>query len=92
MSETNVYVAYKGNSYLFGGNAPYVEEMYEKYLENPGSVPDNWRDYFDALQHVPAVDGSDARDVPHLPVINAFAELAKQGAARAIQPLSLIHI
>ena len=30
MSETNVYVAYKGNSYLFGGNAPYVEEMYEK--------------------------------------------------------------
>ncbi len=86
MSETNVYVAYKSNSYLFGGNAPYVEEMYEKYLENPGSVPDNWRDYFDALQHVPAVDGSDARDVPHLPVINAFAELAKQGAARAIQP------
>ena len=87
MSETSsVYVAYKGNSYLFGGNAPYVEEMYEKYLENPGSVPDNWRDYFDALQHVPAADGTDARDVPHQPVINAFAELAKQGAARAIQP------
>ena len=81
MSETSsIYVAYKGNSYLFGGNAPYVEEMYEKYLENPGSVPDNWRDYFDALQHVPAADGSDARDVPHQPVINAFAELAKQGA------------
>ena len=87
MSETSsIYVAYKGNSYLFGGNAPYVEEMYEKYLENPGSVPDNWRDYFDALQHVPAADGSDARDVPHQPVINAFAELAKQGAGRAIQP------
>ena len=84
MSETNVYVAYKGNSYLFGGNAPYVEEMYEKYLENPGSVPDNWRDYFDALQHVPAVDGSDARDVPHLPVINAFAERAKQGGTRVV--------
>jgi 2-oxoglutarate dehydrogenase E1 component len=84
MSETNVYVAYKGNSYLFGGNAPYVEEMYEKYLENPGSVPDNWRDYFDALQHVPAVDGTDARDVPHLPVINAFAERAKQGGTRVV--------
>ena len=24
------------NSYLFGGNAPYVEEMYEAYLDNPG--------------------------------------------------------
>ncbi|QBM28130.1 2-oxoglutarate dehydrogenase E1 component [Hydrogenophaga pseudoflava] len=84
MSETNVYVAYKGNSYLFGGNAPYVEEMYEKYLENPGSVPDNWRGYFDALQHVPAVDGTDARDVPHQPVINAFAERAKQGGTKVV--------
>jgi 2-oxoglutarate dehydrogenase E1 component len=44
---------YRSNSYLFGGNAPYVEEMYEAYLDNPGSVPDNWREYFDALQNVP---------------------------------------
>lgn len=80
----NVYVAYKGNSYLFGGNAPYVEEMYENYLENPGSVPDNWRGYFDALQNVPAGDGTDARDVPHLPVINAFAERAKQGGTKVV--------
>ncbi len=80
----NVYVAYKGNSYLFGGNAPYVEEMYENYLDNPGSVPENWRGYFDALQHVPAVDGTDARDVPHLPVINAFAERAKQGGTKVV--------
>jgi len=78
MSETaSVYQAYQGNTYLFGGNAPYVEEMYENYLANPGSVPDSWREYFDALQNVPAADGSDARDVPHLPVINAFAERAK---------------
>ena len=49
---------YRSNSYLFGGNAPYVEELYEAYLDNPGSVPDNWRSYFDALQNVPAADGS----------------------------------
>ncbi len=85
MSETNnVYGAFKGNSYLFGGNAPYVEEMYENYLANPGSVPDTWRSYFDALQHVPAVDGTDARDVPHMPVINAFAERAKQGKTQVV--------
>ena len=75
----SIYRAYADNTYLFGGNAPYVEEMYENYLANPGSVTDSWREYFDALQHVPAVDGSDARDVPHQPVINAFAERAKQG-------------
>ncbi len=71
---------YRSNSYLFGGNAPYVEEMYEAYLDNPGSVPDNWRAYFDALQHVPAVDGSDARDVAHAPVIESFAQRAKANA------------
>src|SRR4030095_5201321 len=85
MSETSsVYTAYSGNSYLFGGNAPYVEEMYENYLANPGSVPDNWRESFDAVQNVPAVDGSTAKDVPHLPVINAFAERAKQGGTRVV--------
>jgi len=71
---------YRSNSYLFGGNAPYVEEMYEAYLDNPGSVPDNWRAYFDALQHVPATDGSDARDVAHAPVIESFAQRAKANA------------
>ena len=86
MSETkSVYAAYSGNTYLFGGNAPYVEEMYENYLANPGSVPDTWRSYFDALQHVPASDGSDAKDVPHLPVINAFAERARLGGTRVVQ-------
>ncbi len=85
MSETySVYVAYNGNSYLFGGNAPYVEEMYENYLADPTSIPDSWRAYFDALQNVPAVDGSDARDVPHQPVINAFAERAKQGVTQVV--------
>src|SRR5437868_1730654 len=82
--QSSVYSAYRGNSYLFGGNAPYVEEMYENYLANPGSVPDHWREYFDALQNVPAVDGSNAKDVPHLPVINAFAERAKQGGTRVV--------
>jgi len=84
MSETTIYQAYSGNTHLFGGNTPYVEEMYENYLANPGSVPDSWREYFDALQHVPAVDGSNAKDVPHLPVINAFAERAKAGGTKVV--------
>ncbi|MCV2422369.1 2-oxoglutarate dehydrogenase E1 component [Paucibacter sp. DJ2R-2] len=74
---------YRSNSYLFGGNAPYVEEMYEAYLDNPGSVPDNWRAYFDALQHVPATDGGEGRDVPHAPVIESFAQRAKANAFAA---------
>jgi 2-oxoglutarate dehydrogenase E1 component len=72
------------NSYLFGGNAPYVEELYEAYLDNPGSVPDNWRSYFDSMQNVPAVDGSSKPDVAHASVIASFAERAKQGPIRIV--------
>jgi len=43
-------------------------------------VPDNWRSYFDALQNVPAADGSEARDVAHAPVIESFAQRAKANA------------
>ena len=75
---------YQSNSYLFGGNAPYVEELYEAYLQNPTSVPDNWRAYFDAMQNVPAVDGSNSRDVPHAPIVASFAERAKAGPIKTI--------
>ncbi len=70
----------RSNSYLFGGNAPYVEELYEAYLDNPGSVPDNWRTYFDNLQNVAATDGSERRDVAHAPVVESFAQRAKANA------------
>jgi 2-oxoglutarate dehydrogenase E1 component len=74
---------YQLNSYLFGGNAPYVEALYESYLADPTAVPDNWRSYFDALQSVPAVDGSDRPDVAHAPVVEAFAEMAKKPVRRS---------
>jgi 2-oxoglutarate dehydrogenase E1 component len=72
--------AFQANSYLFGGNAPYVEELYEAYLNNPGSVPDNWRAYFDNMQSVAAGDGhTETRDVAHAPIVQSFAERAKEG-------------
>jgi 2-oxoglutarate dehydrogenase E1 component len=80
------------NSYLFGGNAPYIEDLYEAYLDNPGSVPDNWRAYFDAMQHVPAVDGSPKPDVGHASVIASFAERAKRGPARMLTPTEDIEM
>ncbi|WP_208280196.1 2-oxoglutarate dehydrogenase E1 component [Massilia oculi] len=75
---------YNANSYLFGGNAPYVEELYEAYLDNPTAVPENWRAYFDQMQHVPAVDGSNRPDVVHSSVVASFAERAKQGPIRTV--------
>ena len=69
------------NSLLFGGNAPFVEELYENYLNDPTAVPPEWREYFDKLAQLP---GAVARDVPHLPVVSAFAEQARQGGYRAL--------
>ena len=64
------------NSYLFGGNAPFIEELYEKYLVNPGSVPEEWREYFDRMQVLP---GSSTKDVAHAPVVESFVQRAKSG-------------
>jgi 2-oxoglutarate dehydrogenase E1 component len=64
------------NSYLFGGNAPFIEDLYEKYLVNPGSVPEEWREYFDRMQVLP---GSSTKDVAHAPVVESFVQRAKSG-------------
>ena len=73
--------SFQGNSYLCGGNAPYVEELYESYLNNPGSVSEQWRSYFDSMQVVPAADGNpQTRDIAHAPIVESFAERAKAGS------------
>ena len=75
--------SFQANAYLFGANAPYLEELYESYLNNPGSVPETWRQYFDNMQMVPAADGSaQARDVAHAPIVQSFAERSKEGTLR----------
>jgi 2-oxoglutarate dehydrogenase E1 component len=68
------------NSYLFGGNAPFIEELYENYLVNPASVPDEWREYFDRMQNLPGASGSNGgKDVAHAPVVESFVQRAKAG-------------
>ena len=59
---------------LFGGNAPYVEAFYEQYLEDPASVGDELRGYFDSI-------GDGAREVPRGPVEREMA--ARAGRAKA---------
>ncbi|CAG7602383.1 2-oxoglutarate dehydrogenase E1 component [Candidatus Vallotia tarda] len=68
------------NSYLFGGNAPYIEELYEAYLDNPASIHENWQNYFDVLRNMPSSDGQNSNDVAHAPIIESFARRAKKNA------------
>jgi len=61
-------------SYLFGSNAPYIEELYESYLDNPQSVEETWQRYFADL----AATGSGTKDVAHHPIQESFVQLARQ--------------
>ncbi len=67
----------QSTSYLFGSNAPFIEEIYEQYLADPDSVPEAWRAYFDNLQ---TQAGAAVRDVAHGPIIAAFEQMAKRPA------------
>ena len=39
----------EATSFLFGANAPFVEALYARYLENPDSVEPSWAAYFAEL-------------------------------------------
>ncbi|MCK0744082.1 2-oxoglutarate dehydrogenase E1 component [Chromohalobacter nigrandesensis] len=61
-------------SHVSGGNAHYVEALYEQYLVEPSDVPDEWRNYFDQL---PRPEGAPSHDVPLSPIRDQFYRLAQ---------------
>ncbi len=64
------------SSHIAGGNATYVENLYETYLKDPNAVPEQWRDYFDKLPLV-ASDIVQIEDVPHSVLRERFAQISK---------------
>jgi 2-oxoglutarate dehydrogenase E1 component len=61
-------------SQLAGGNAAYIEELYELYLTDPNSVSEQWRNYFNAL---PRTEGGGLHDIPHTPIREQFLLISK---------------
>ena len=70
------------NSHIFGGNAAYVEALYETFLVDPNSVDAKWRDYFDKL---PRVEGVFGADIPHSQIVDQFAALGRK-RVRSMEP------
>lgn len=73
----SVMKAWWDSSHMAGGNAAYVEELYEAYLEDPQSVSDEWRSTFDKL---PKVDGVSI-ETRHSLVRDEFKKMAALGLA-----------
>jgi 2-oxoglutarate dehydrogenase E1 component len=73
------------SSQLSGGNATFIEGLYENYLRDTSSVSAEWKTYFDTFR------GREAGDVPHSVVITGIEEAQKRNRnvhAQAAVPAS----
>ena len=50
MNKTDLTTAFEQTSFLYGGNAQFIEQLYAKYLENPAAVDQHWRQFFAGLE------------------------------------------
>jgi 2-oxoglutarate dehydrogenase E1 component len=50
MSRQDANSAFARTSFLYGGNAAYIEDLYAKYEANPGAVDAAWQDFFKSLK------------------------------------------
>jgi 2-oxoglutarate dehydrogenase E1 component len=69
---------FRASTALYGGNAAFIEDLYERYLQDPESVDLAWRERFDAMHR------EAANEVPHGPVRQNFVRLAQESRSRAL--------
>ncbi len=67
---SNLIDLFKKSSAFYGGNAPYIEYLYEQYLTDPNSINGHWREHFDEI-HSNSTD-----DTPHSVIVERFEKLA----------------
>ena len=49
MARQDANSAFAMTSFLYGGNAAYIEDLYARFKEDPGSLDETWRDFFSNL-------------------------------------------
>jgi 2-oxoglutarate dehydrogenase E1 component len=50
MSRQDANAAFALTSFLYGGNGAYLEDLYDRYRKDPGSVDADWRAFFESLK------------------------------------------
>ena len=56
MARQDANEAFAATSFLYGANAPYLEEIQDRYRRDPKSVDAEWRDFFEGLKDAPETD------------------------------------
>jgi 2-oxoglutarate dehydrogenase E1 component len=69
---SNILEILRSTSAFSGGNATFIEDLYESYLKDPKNIPDDWRRQFDQLPE------QDKIDTAHEPIRQRFLHLAKE--------------
>jgi len=64
MARQEANEAFQRSSFLYGGNAAYLEELYARYQENPASLDAGWQDFFKDLKDDKADVLREARGAP----------------------------
>jgi 2-oxoglutarate dehydrogenase E1 component len=61
MARQDANDAFAETSFLYGGNAAYLEDLYARYEHNPAAVDPAWREFFGALHDDAALVSQNAR-------------------------------
>ena len=69
---------YMSDSHTSGGHLSYLEDLYESYLQDPNSISEEWKSYFNDL---PFQNGS-KKDSSHLNVIKHFKNTPRRSASK----------
>jgi 2-oxoglutarate dehydrogenase E1 component len=70
---------FQDSSALYGSNASFIEDLYERFLENPELIEPSWQHYFKTLHR------DTDTETPHGPIVARFAELAIKSPNRLAQ-------
>ena len=49
MASNRDNIIFEKTSFLQGSNSPFIKELYLQYLNDPTTVPQSWREFFDGL-------------------------------------------
>ena len=67
---------FQNSSSFYGSNASFIEDLYERFLENTESIDPSWQAQFRELHQ--AAD----YEIPHSPIVARFTQLAQKSQGR----------
>ncbi len=72
----NLLTLFKDSSSFYGGNASFLEEMYERFLDNPETIEPSWREMLKTIHN-----NSDY-EILHSPIVKRFEQLGLKSQGR----------